>query len=321
MFKKVREFFYYLFKSKIILPKNYCSELEEAINLISRKFELDNSNFRFSSKKSFNIFEGKGSSIGRLKYKNKVIIYIKPQELQGNLSYGKQNELILINTINSYSSSLNINFITSISSSYSLNGVTRADNLSQKENQRYFKSDIQLLGNEGVLCNISLKKEGGFIWESIVKRYNPIYNKFIFKGLNGYIENLQFVEVEKFPGKYIMLNSINNKPYGRIIIRDFPFYEDENIIFGNEVPKPIIIEKTFSEKDFTYNNNTLDIQVKYLYKELNEIEEANKLPVLTFSRNMSKPYGIDFKCIPENKTHFTYKANVLELPYKVLMDD
>ena len=65
MFKKVREFFYYLFKSKIILPKNYCSELEEAINLISRKFELDNSNFRFSSKKSFNILISKDFEYSR----------------------------------------------------------------------------------------------------------------------------------------------------------------------------------------------------------------------------------------------------------------
>lgn len=315
----------------IKLPKNYKKELKEVVSILNKELCLDNSNYKFLSKKSFNIliskkysreqlinylstkenfiFEGKGSSIGRLLYKN-IIIYIKYKD---SLSYGKDNELFLYNKLNNYKKPLNIQF-----NDYFIENITEIKNSSNNNNHIYHKSDLQLLTNGKVICNISLKKENNYVWESIIKRYKYIYDKFIFKGTNNLIENLLFVE--KFPDKYLMINPNNNKPYGRIIIRDFPFYEDDNIIFGNEVPKPIIIENNFKHKDFKFENNILKIKVKNLYKDIEEIENHHKLPVLSFSRNMGKPYGIDFKCIPEYKTVFTDKANILEIPYKVLMD-
>jgi hypothetical protein len=35
---------------------------------------------------------------------------------------------------------------------------------------------------------------------------------------------------------------------------------------------------------------------------------------------MAKPYGIELKCIPEDRTLFTKRANILELDYNFLME-
>lgn len=330
----------WIFGRRLKFPKGCLPELKEAAYFLGDKYKLDNTNFKFTKKsftvlinKKFNrkdlikeiallpnyVYEGKGSSsLGRLKYKDKIVIYFKPKELQGDNSPGKSNEKILEKEINKYiNKGTNINFISS-QTSHSI-FADSVVNTSDTGSNKYFKSDVQFIRDNKIICNVSIKKEGGFIWESSVKRYKYVYDKFISSFLGNYIENLVPQESTELPGKYLMINPINNKPYGRIIIKSFPEYNDENIIFGNETPKPIIVEKTFTPSDFSFSNNTLNIKVNHIYSTIEEIEKDGKLPVLAFSRNMGKPYGLDFKCVPENKTIFTYKANILELPYDVLM--
>ena len=320
-------------------PKKCKAELKESALLLYRKYGFD---IKFNSKSSFSLlvnkdvsrkglmkeitslpgfsYEGKGSSIGRIKYKE-IIIYIKPKDKQGDLAPGKANENIFEKNILKYleNGHLNINFqykSGETTEHYWVDDVTGIVNMSNTGSLQYNKSDFCLITKKKF--NISLKQGGDFIWESSVTRYKYIYDKFVFHFKNNFIEYLEPVENTELPGKYFMMNPRNNKPYSKVLIKGFPEYNDENIIFGNEIPKPIIIERTFSDSDFSYDGN-LTVTVDRIYKNVEDIELQGKLPVLAFSRNMSKPYGIDFKCIPEDKTKYTYKANVLEIPYEVLM--
>ena len=321
----------------IKFPKRSEAELKESALFLYRKYGLA---LKFNSKNSFSLltngnrkelmneilqypnftYEGKGSSIGRIRYKNLTIIHIKPKNKQGDMSPGKNNEVIFEKNIKKYlNTNLCFNYVCGdVKNHYFIDNVKNIINLSNTGSLHYDKSDFSLISDTSK-TNVSLKQGGDFIWESSVTRYKFIYDKFIFNFINGYIEQLTPIENSELPGKFYMINPINKKPYSRIIIKGFPEYNDENIIFGNEIPKPIIIEKTFSDSDFQYINGTLYVNVDMIYKTVEDIELQNKLPVLAFSRNMSKPFGIDFKCIPENKTKYTSKANILEIPYEVLM--
>lgn len=324
-------------------PQKSKPELKQAAFLLYKKLKLKKHNLKFNTKSCITIllsknyklsrketiqyllldprfiFEGKGSSIGRLKYKN-IIIYIKHLESQGNQAPGKFNEWLFLTKIKQYiTGSLNINII-SPSGSLKLENIINAEDTSNQNNHNYYKSDIQLITKTNPI-NISIKKEGGFIWESVIKRYSDIYNKFLFKAKTNQIPNLELVNDLVLENKYHMKNPQTGKIYGRVLVKGFPFYDDENIIFGNEKPKPIIVEKTFKETDFIYNNNVLTINVNNIYQTVKEIEIQNKLPMLCFSKNMGKPYGIELKCVPENKTFYGSKANVLELDYEFLMKD
>lgn len=329
----------YLF---IKFPKKSPPELKEVIYFLIKKYGFNKNNFKFNSKFSFNIitennriellykiinfpnfkYEGKGhSSLGRINFKNKIKFYIKPKSKQGELAPGKSNENIFEKNINKYLeqyNNINITFI-STTKKYEIKNITNILNTSTKDTNKYNKSDFSLYNNKKKIANLSLKQSGDFIWESSISRYKYIYEKFIFNFINNNIKNLQAIENVGLPGRYFMINPSNNKSYSRIYIKGFPEYDDDNIIFGNEVPKPIVIEKTFIDRDFTNDLNNIYILVNNIYEDIKQIEDIGKLPVLSFSRNMSKPYGIDFKCVPENKTKYTSKANILEIPYEVLM--
>jgi hypothetical protein len=330
---------FYINKLLITYPHNYKAELKDSALLLLRKLALSYKDIKFNSKSSFTVltdkdrkvimdeltslphfvYEGKGSSsVGRLKYKDQVIIYFKPKNKQGDYSPGKLNEKIFENNVKRHlNKPIDVVFKYD-DEKYTLGSIKSITNSSHDDNHKYNKSDFILYNHRA--NTISLKQGGDFIWESSITRYKYVYDKFINAFTHNLIENLEAKTYDALNGKYIMWNPLNNKPYSRIFIKGFPDYNDDNIIFGNEVPKPIIIERTFKASDFVYSNSILTINVDKIYSTVADVEKAGKLPVLSFSRNISRPYGIDFKCIPENKTKYTYRANILEIPYGVLMD-
>jgi len=321
----------------------------EAINILKEKYNLEDDNFVFQSGKTFKLlipksfkfsrqqllndiielpdfeYEGEGSSsLGRIKYKNEITIYIKPLEIQGGLSHGKENEQIIIDKINEAiienKGSIKIIFHGK-NKNITYENVSVCVDSSKSGATGYDKSDLRLLNSSNdIIANISIKKDGGFRWESSKKRYGMVFDAFIKKALKNEIQNLNFEPDPQLKGKYIMLNPNNNKPYSKVIINDFPHDEVENIIFGSENPRPIIVGKTFNNSDFKFNEGLLTITCTSIYTDFDEIEKANLLPIMLFARHSGKAYGVDFRAFPENLAKgYGGKANVLELDYKDIM--
>jgi hypothetical protein len=131
------------------------------------------------------IFEQKVSSIGRLKYKDSIIVYIKPPKGMGRGNSGKENESIVINNINQYistsSTPLKVQFYSN-NKSVTYNNVSLCVDSSKLGVKGYDKSDIKLLDTkQKVIANISIKQEGGFRWESSKTRYKTVFTNFIEK--------------------------------------------------------------------------------------------------------------------------------------------
>lgn len=317
--------------------------MNQVLNILKENFSLNDENFKIVSKKTVKIlvgeninrsqliekikshpgftFEGKGSSsLGRLRY-NDLILYVKPSHLQGNKSHGKANEDLFLDKISSHIKNnklANIILIAALNV-FIISNVVRIEDTSKTESTNYQKSDITLYNSEGKQFNISLKKDGGFRWESVRSRYKEIFNIFLDKARENKINNLILKEVEGFNGKYKMVNINNNKPYSKIIIDDFPESDIESIIFGEQTPKPIIVSKSFNENDFNTDESKLIINCSDIFIDVQQIKEKNLNPVMVFSHHIGKQYGIDFRALPRFGTIYGSRANVLHINYNELI--
>jgi hypothetical protein len=267
-------------------------------------------------------FEGKGSSsIGRLRYNNDLIVYIKPSDLQGGKSHGKENESLFFNKIHSFlieKDTICVN-LESRSTNLEYKEIVEIEDSSLENSTQYQKSDIILYNRKGEKIGISLKKDGNFRWESSKTRYKEVYNNFIKKAKNNEIPNLILQEIEGFSNKYKMINPRNSKPYSKIIIDDFPENDVHSIVFGSESPNPIIISRSFTDDDFNTEDNIIRIQCSEIYMNISDIEKHNLIPVMVFAHHAGKKHGIDFRAIPKYKTIYGHKANILHINYQSLM--
>jgi hypothetical protein len=154
----------------IFFEANMSPMAEEAIQYIKDQYKLDDSNFKLKSQSSFSIllpdkfklsrtevisdlektnpdfkFDqgsiGQGSSIGRLIFKNKVIIYIKFAKGQGNESSGKINESAFHILINSHIEKNEGRPITVILKSsdktLQFENIVKCEDVSKKDAQEY----------------------------------------------------------------------------------------------------------------------------------------------------------------------------------------
>jgi hypothetical protein len=165
----------------------------------------------------------------------------------------------------------------------------------------------------------------------IGQSFEDFVKTFLTKAYDGEISNLELNPDPENPKVLQMWNPNNDKPYGRIFVTDVPGLTDEqtlkSIAFGKD--NAIIIQKTFTENDFKFNENTniLNITVSNIIESLDDFEEED-LPILEFERNASKatklegPFGrgIILRISPKGRAlNSSSKANNLILSYNDVM--
>jgi len=333
---------------KISINESQNPTAQECVNILKQTFGLNDDDFIFSSSKTFKLlvskelgmgrqqllnkiielpdfeFEGEGgSSIGRIKYKNQITIYLKPKEVQGDLSHGKENESIVIDNINNAikeaGKPITVIF-KSPTRTLTYDNVAECVDSSKTGAIGYAKSDVKLISSSNkTLANVSIKKASSFRWESSKRRYKAVFDNFVTKAQSKHFPNLELVPDPQLKGKYLMMNTLNNKPYSKIIINNFPHDEMEDVVFGNEDPKPIIVGRNFTQSDFTNNKELIIIQASHIYIDIDEIIKDNKAPVMLFMKHSGKQYGIDFRALPKDLTKYGERANVLEINYDDIM--
>jgi len=204
--------------------------------------------------------------------------------------------------------------------------VNKAVSIGKEGEKKQWKGDVLLKTEEGDK-SISIKQDGKFRWEGAITRYEDLYKKFLSKAENNEIPNLELKPDLENPRVLQMWNPNNDKPYGRIFIKDLPEFNDseylKSISFGKD--NAVIVQRTFSNKDFSYNenNNQLKISATKIITSIDDFTPED-FPVLEFERNASKATkltgvlgrGIILRISPQTQMlRAGEKANNLVLSY------
>ena len=253
----------------------------------------------------------KGSSIGGVRSPEGIEVIIKPLSKQGGASSGKQNEKdfesLINNKIAEYGSPITVILKSTNGKSIKTPNVSKAEDVSKENVAEFNKSDIQLLDpSNKVVANISLKKRNAIRWESSKTR--SIGNINIFKSfidkvgkIGTYDEVGKFENVVLYPlerqGKYKLYDPINDKILSKVIIIGIPENVWKNMIFGNDVPKTIVVKEDFEDgyNDYTFEEGILTLNCQTIYTDAEDVKDTFDEPIFALSNHIGQSYGVEFR--------------------------
>jgi hypothetical protein len=253
----------------------------------------------------------KGSSIGGVRSPEGIEVIIKPLSKQGGASSGKQNEKdfesLINNKIAEYGSPITVILKSTNGKSIKTPNVSKAEDVSKENVAEFNKSDIQLLDpSNKVVANISLKKRNAIRWESSKTR--SIGNINIFKSFIdkvgkigtddevGKFENVVLYPLER-QGKYKLYDPINDKILSKVIIIGIPENVWKNMIFGNDVPKTIVVKEDFEDgyNDYTFEEGILTLNCQTIYTDAEDVKDTFDEPIFALSNHIGQSYGVEFR--------------------------
>jgi hypothetical protein len=266
----------------------------------------------------------KGSSGGGFKTENGIEIIHK--NITGMGSSGLENEDIFIDQINGIASKENpitIKIIPSKGPTLTYSNIVGAKGVGKEGESKGWKADAHLIDSSNKIYPISIKKDGGFRWSSAMKTHGDILLKILEKAEKGEIPNLELKPDESNPRVLNMVNSENNKNYGRVYIKNAPGLDIKELAFG--IDNADVVQRTFSLKDFTLEDDTLEITSTKNYKEESDFTPED-LPILQLERNASKATqlsgltgrGITIRTVPISSISGGPRANTLIIDYNDL---
>jgi hypothetical protein len=325
-------------------------ETSEAISFIKDKYKLIDNNIKVNSPNEITIllpdkfrlsrtevisdlnkypdfiYERKGrSSIGRLRYKNKSIIYIKFISGQGNESSGKRNESSFFNLINSKIKEAGQPITVILKSSnktLAYENISYCADTSKEKTTEYLKADAQLKSGEKIEANISLKREDAIRWESSKTRFANLYNNFIKKALNNELGSITLKSVDGYSNKYKLWDSKTNQVISRITITNLPSsLLSKDIIFGTDNPPTVVVKQNFENyTQYTFENTTLMLSCSKIYTNFEEIIGTEDEPIIAFSNHIGKSYGIEIRTFFKSNLYQDreLKGNKKEIDYNLI---
>lgn len=331
-----------------LFQSDMSQQASEAIQTIKDKYSFEDNNFQPISKNSFKVllpnnynksrtelmkdleedpdfkFDqgsiGAGSSIGRLRYKNNVVIYIKFAKGQGNESAGKQNEVSFIDLINKHTTDGAITVILkSDSKEIQYNNIIECKDSSKADAQDYAKADAQLINNNGgIEANISLKKRNAVRWESSKRRLNDLFNNFIKKTKDNELNNVDLQPVPGSLNKFKLHNPETDKTLSKVVITNTPDEFNSGFVFGKDSPKTVVVKEDFERyNNYAFNEGILTINCYKIYTDIEDVMGTPDEPVLAFSNHIGQAYGIELRVFSKGLLYndTTLKGNSTEINY------
>ena len=298
--------------------------LYELVTLLKTQYKLSNDNFKIPSANELRVllpkdfpqnrkefmddvlknipdtkFEegsiGTRSSLGNLKFKNKVRLVVKSLDVQGEKSAGKSNEAFIINDLNKLIDGQPTDIdIVAENKTLSFPNIIKVIDASQSDTTKYAKADLQLVSEDNKVYNISLKQDDAIRWESSILRYRDWFNKFIQKAKNGELGDVGLKEVPGTGGKkYKLWNIKDDKVIGRVIVKGLPEDDIDEIIFGSD--NSIVVVRTFQPSDIKKEGDKIIIRASKIYENPEQIRGTNDEPILALGNHIRKPLGIELR--------------------------
>ena len=180
------------------------------------------------------------------------------------------------------------------------------------------KSDVQLLSNEKVIGNLSLKQDKGFRWASVFtyEKAKPLISRFEEKALDP-DSNFPVVlkENPSVSGKYLMFNRATGDRITRIVIPDFIENDNEinDFVFGSDDPKTVVVGKTWTTDDFKVSGNLIQVRASDIYLNVEDEKKDGVKPVFIIAQHQNKPLGLDYRIFPEKYGLYGERAKGLTI--------
>jgi len=174
--------------------------------------------------------------------------------------------------------------------------------------------------------NISVKEDGRssseFRWASANNDKTPFRKAFVDKALNDKSFPIELrrtghhLDTDKSP-KYAMYKRGTDERVSIVVVRDAPTDANEDYLFGTDQPKTIIVQRSFKEEDFHYDDNTgvLTVKCSSVYTDISQIQGTEVEPAFTVTQHQKQPYGLDFRIVPESKAKYGPKASGVGINY------
>jgi hypothetical protein len=258
-----------------------------------------------------------GSGQGGFKTDNNIQILVKPKAGQGAQSSGKQNEASFFDLINDKVKE-NGGPITVILKSSNKNikveNVASCRDSSIEGATQFAKADAQLLDSSGkVLSNISLKQRNAVRWESSKSRSIGginIFKNFIEKIKEKKFPNVSLSPIEGSKNKFKLFDPQSNKTLSKVVIKNTPSEVINDVVFGNDDPKTIVVKEDFEGfNDYTLENGVLTVNCYKIYTDVDDLIGTDDEPIFAFSNHIGQAFGIEFRSFSKG---LLYKDNELK---------
>lgn len=238
---------------------------------------------------------------------------------------GKLNEKNFNNNINQYASKENPIKVKLIANDKTLeySNIAEAIDVAGGTKNK-LKADTALLSPSGKkVANISLKQSEGFRWASLNNDDTDFRKKFLDAAFNDPNFPIELKPNPNFPGKerYEMFKKGTDQRTTLVIVTDAPYTKDPKNIFGTDIPKTIVVGRTFKPEDFKFDEstNTLSIKVDHIYEDLEEINNSPFEPVFIIAQHSGNPYGLDFRAYPKFMAKLPKIGTGTEIKYSDLI--
>ena len=273
-----------------------------------------------------------GSSTGGYR-KDGIEVIHKPKSLTAVGGAGIENETIFVDNINKYveeslEDTITVKLISEVGDDVVFNDVSECISVGKEGEKKGWKGDAVIKGQTDHA--ISIKKDGPFRWASVMTDFKEFYIDFLTKASQNQIANLELQPDPQNAKVLQMWDPVNQKPYGRIFVTNVPKLNDEDYLYDQIFGKDdaIVVQRTFSDNDFTFdeNTNTLEIKSSKTITSLDQVDKS-ELPILEFERNASKATklegimgrGIIVRLSPiERMEKASSKANNLIIDYSTI---
>ena len=284
-------------KRRISSPNPLYSKPEFFVELLKKAFQVDNvevlePNEKENPSSSFRMYKTYTDEFGDIEI-------ILSTNLPGG--HGVQSEKNFYTNVKKYIEeygSINI-LLKSDNRVESFKDITEVVDTSKLSTKEGEKSDMRFYSGKEVIANLSLKKDGPFRWASVKGMFSDFVKGFFEKGFS---EDSTFPILlrknPKDPTKFLMYDrKVPTNRITKVIVENIPDDYEETIIFGPEEPKPLIVGRSFSDKDFTFNTETTTLQVSVsdILKDMDEIVEKGLQPIFVINQHIRRKYGIEFR--------------------------
>lgn len=232
------------------------SNRQQTLETIAKKYKGNYDPTKTSSK----------SSIGWVQFPG-LKVYAKPTNRQGNMSAGIENEVKLIEKINSYAGNGNLAVeFRSSNQSIEIKDVTKCVHVGADTKGRK-KADVVLKSADQDAFKLSIKKDNAEIWESADTLVSDIMKDAIEQSVTqGKVQIEAFKDVNKLSRSIAI-------PCDKTLALD--------VVFGSDLcENGAVVFKTFNESDFIYSPelNKLIINTSEIYTCIDQVMSSDHEP-------------------------------------------